>query len=136
MSDRASIFDTGADFDLSGFAPKQPKAPEKKIPADAVRAVSEAANFPSREAVASPPPPVAPAAAKPEDKRELRRYRTGRNVQLNIKVKSETLEAFYKIADEQGWVLGETLERAVKALAATLDGKNERFGQAEGAIRQ
>jgi len=64
----------------------------------AVRAVSEAANFPSREAVAAPP-----AVAKPEEKRELRRYRTGRNVQLNIKVKPETLETFYKIADEHGW---------------------------------
>lgn len=131
MSDRASVFDTGADFDLSGFAPKQAKAPEKKIPVDAVRAVSEAANFPSREAVAPPP-----AVAKAEEKRELRRYRTGRNVQLNIKVKSETLETFYKIADQHGWVLGETLERAVKALEATLDSKNERFGQPEGAIRQ
>jgi hypothetical protein len=135
MSDRASVFDTEADFDLSGFAPKQPKAPEKKIPADAVRAVSEAANFPSREALA-PPPAMAPAVAKAEEKRELRRYRTGRNVQLNIKVKSETLETFYKIADQHGWVLGETLERAVKALEATLDSKNERFGQPEGANRQ
>jgi hypothetical protein len=133
MSDRAGIFDTGVDFDLAGFAPKQQKAPEKKIPADALRAVSEAANFPSREAVA-PPPAAVPVVEKPEEKRELRRYRTGRNVQLNIKVKSETLETFYKIADQNGWVLGETLERAVKALEASLDSKNERFGQPREAI--
>ena len=55
-----------------------------------------------------------------EVKRDQRRYRTGRNVQLNIKVKAETLEAFYKIADREGWVLGETLERAVKALDESL----------------
>lgn len=109
MNDRASVFDNSADFDVSGFTPKEPKVQEKKIPVEKVRAISEAANFPSREAAAPPVPAV-------EVQREQRRYRTGRNVQLNIKVKSETLEAFYNIADRQGWVLGETLERAVKAL--------------------
>jgi hypothetical protein len=124
MNDRASIFDNGADFDVSGFAPKEPKVQEKKIPVEKVRAISEAANFPSREAVAPP----APAA---EVQREQRRYRTGRNVQLNIKVKSETLDAFYNLADTEGWVLGETLERAVKALQNELGAKNERFGEAQ-----
>jgi len=113
MTERAGIFDNGMDFDVSGFAPKQPTPPEKKPPVETVRAISEAARFPSREAVA-PPTPVA------EVKRDQRRYRTGRNVQLNIKVKAETLEAFYKIADREGWVLGETLERAVKALDESL----------------
>jgi hypothetical protein len=126
MNDRASIFDNGTDFDVSGFAPKEPKVQEKKIPVEKVRAISEAANFPSREAVA-PAPPV-PAAEVP---REQRRYRTGRNVQLNIKVKSETLDAFYNLADSQGWVLGETLERAVKALQDALGAKNERIGEAQ-----
>lgn len=113
MSERAGIFESGPDFDVSGFAPKQPTPPEKKPPVETVRAISEAARFPSREAAPPPPAPV-------EAKRDQRRYRTGRNVQLNIKVKAETLDAFYKIADREGWVLGETLERAVKALDENL----------------
>ena len=118
MSERASVFDNLADFDVGGFTPKPPKAEEKKIPTEAVRAISVAANFPSREApapVAAPKPVV-----EPETRREQRRYRTGRNVQLNIKVDSGTLDTFYKIADAQGWVLGETLEQAVKALQEKL----------------
>jgi hypothetical protein len=126
MNDRAGIFDNSADFDVAGFAPKQPKPQEKKIPVETVRAISEAANFPSREAVAIAHP--VPAA---EILREQRRYRTGRNVQLNIKVKTETLDAFYHLADSQGWVLGETLERAVKALQDALGVKNERIGEAQ-----
>lgn len=126
MTERASVFDNSADFDVSGFTPRSPKAPEKKIPAEAVRAISEAANFPSREAV--PPPAPVP---KLEVKRELRRYRTGRNVQLNIKVSPETLETFYNIADREGWVLGEALEHAVKALQDALGSKNETFGEAK-----
>ena len=35
MNDRASIFDNSTDFDVSGFAPKQPKPQEKKIPVEA-----------------------------------------------------------------------------------------------------
>lgn len=110
MTERAGIFDNGMDFDISGFAPKKPVPQETKPPVETVRALSEAARFPSREA-APPPPPVVV-----EVKRDQRRYRTGRNVQLNIKVRAETLDAFYKIADSEGWVLGETLERAVEAL--------------------
>lgn len=43
--------------------------------------------------------------------------------QLNIKVRSETLDAFYSIADAEKWVLGETLERAVAALQKELSAK-------------
>jgi hypothetical protein len=43
--------------------------------------------------------------------------------QLNIKVRSETLDAFYSIADAEKWVLGETLERAVAALQKELGAK-------------
>ena len=44
------------------------------------------------------------------------RRRTGRNIQLNIKVCAETIERFYAISDRHGWVLGETFERAIAAL--------------------
>ena len=90
-------------LDLTGFAPTPLAKP--KPTKEAVRAVSEQNNFPSR----------APAkAAKPTPQR---RRRTGRNVQLNIKVTPELLERFTKISDERGWVFGETLERALEALA-------------------
>jgi hypothetical protein len=109
MVERAGVFDSADDFDVGGFVPKRPKSDAKSgAAADAVRAVSEASSFRSRE----------PAATKSElpPKRESRRYRTGRNVQLNVKVSAGTLAAFHALADSQGWVLGETLERAVAAL--------------------
>lgn len=116
MSQRASIFDDSAEFDVSGFAPrKRERAGE--APREAVRAVSEASSFPSRE----PASPQKSGSRKQDvTKREPRRYRTGRNVQLNIKVRAETLDSFYGIADTQGWVLGETLEKAVSALEKEL----------------
>ena len=101
MQERASIFDSGTDFDVSGFTTQKPKAAE---PPEKVKKVAEGANFKSREV-----DPKRPA-------REPRRYRTGRNTQFNIKADPEVIEEFYRLADAQGWVLGETLERAVNAL--------------------
>ena len=102
MQERASVFDASPDFDVAGFVPQKPKA---SAPQEKVRQVSESASFKSRE-------PVERKAAR----REPRRYRTGRNTQFNIKADPDVIEEFYRIADAQGWVLGETLERAVKAL--------------------
>jgi hypothetical protein len=113
MPGRASPFDQSDDLDVSGFAPKPVSRPAARL--DEVRSVSEAAQFQSRE------PQRNPAPAAPT-KRETRRYRTGRNVQLNIKARTEAIETFYGIADKQGWVLGETFERAVNALLRELDG--------------
>jgi hypothetical protein len=100
---RAPLFGQDTDLDLSGFKPKTPARPEQ------VRDVAEQAGFRSREAGSAPVEGEAP-------RREPRRYRTGRNVQLNLKVRREAVDAFYKLADEQGWVLGEAFERAVGAL--------------------
>lgn len=108
---RASIFEQTPELDLSGFAPK--RAPDKKAPgAEEVRAVTEAADFRSRES--RPAKPAAP------QKREPRRYRTGRNVQFNLKASQETVDAFYSVCEGQGWVLGYTLERAIAALKREL----------------
>jgi hypothetical protein len=106
--ERASIFGED-DLDVSGFKPKAPAKPAND-PApvlEQVRAVSEAANFRSRDPKSQPEQPV---------RREQRRHRTGRNVQLNIKARAEAVEAFYAIADREKWVLGETFERAIEAL--------------------
>jgi hypothetical protein len=101
--ERASIFGTEDPLDLSGFAPKPAARPEQ------VRGVAEQAGFRSRD------PAPSPTLPEPE-RRAPRRYRTGRNVQLNLKVRQEAVDAFYALADSQGWVLGEAFEHAVAAL--------------------
>src|SRR5258708_29232933 len=114
MSERASIFDSTTEFDVSGFAPKKEEERGGGASPDTVRAVSEASSFRSRE-----PVPAAKPADKKQDAsvREPRRYRTGRNVKLNIKVRAEALDSFHALADKHGWVLGETLEKALTALS-------------------
>ena len=108
---RADIFDENTDdLDLSGFEPKQPGKSKKSVNTlEQVRAVTEANKFTRRS-------PTPPTPSKPT----RRIYRTGRNVQLNIKASQSTIETFYRIADQQGWVLGETLERALEALDRSL----------------
>ncbi len=113
-SNRAGVFED--DLDISGFAPKPP------VQAEQVKAVAEEAGFRSRGPI---PPEVSaqfPALAAPsEARREQRRHRTGRNQQLNLKVRAQDAEAFYAIADAEGWVLGEVFARAVTALARELE---------------
>jgi hypothetical protein len=114
---RASIF-ADDDLDVSDFAPKA--GPDKSAPMpEEVRAVAEAARFRSREP-ALPQTPLAPPLAPPLAKRVPRRYRTGRNVQFNVKASQDTVDAFYAISDTKGWVLGETLEHALAALQREL----------------
>jgi hypothetical protein len=109
--ERVSIFGDD-ELDVSGFEPKPPIPVEHPAAAaEQVRAISEAANFRSRD------PRPSPAIAA---RREQRRHRTGRNVQLNIKARAEAIEAFYAITDRENWVLGETFERAVEALQREL----------------
>ena len=110
---RASIFagEEPETLDIGSFAPKT--ASDVNAPrAEQVRAVAQAANFPSRE----------PAAKKPAPKktRAPRQYRTGRNVQFNVKALAETVDTFYSVTEEQGWVLGYTLQRALEALQREL----------------
>jgi len=110
MAERAGLFED--DFDVSAFAPKKP-VKSTEPPSDAVRAVSEGANFKSREPI--PPPP----------KKADRRHRTGRNEQINVKVDDKTFRLFYEIYDthreKEGWVQGQVIERALKALQKELE---------------
>ena len=107
--ERASVF--GDELDLSDFNPK-PAARAR-----AVREVAEKAGFTSREPLVDPPD----ATPQPV-RREQRRYRTGRNVQLNLKVRQEDMDAFYALADQEGIVLGEAFARAVAAWKGKLSG--------------
>lgn len=95
--ERASFFNDVPEIDISAFSPKnkeEGRAPEP----EKVKAVARAPNFPSRESTQQP--------AKPVKARPARVYRTGRNVQFNVKALRETVETFYAITDKQGWVLG------------------------------
>jgi hypothetical protein len=110
--ERASIFGD-EELDVTDFKPKPPPTVIKhsEAAAERVRAVSETVNFRSRD--------PKPETATPL-RREQRRHRTGRNVQLNIKARAEAIEAFYAITDRENWVLGETFERAIEALKREL----------------
>lgn len=106
MAERAGLFEE--DLDLSQFTTRK-AAKAEQPPPDAVRAVAEGAKFQSREPLSTSKP------------RQQRRYRTGRNIQLNTKVTMSTRDGFYEISDRYNWVLGETLERALQALRRELE---------------
>ncbi len=120
MSNRPSLgFDDDDDLpvqpapskvmDLSDFQPKPANRPDK---AEIAQAAAKT-NFRSREPKVQAELP----AATPEPAKRLGRRRlTGRSVQLNIKAKQETVDAFYALADAHGWVLGEAFEKAVNLL--------------------
>lgn len=71
-----------------------------------IEQIAEANNFPSRQPTRTP----ARAPAK------QRRYKTGRNQQINIKATSQVIERLYKMADAKRVPLGELLEQALTAL--------------------
>jgi hypothetical protein len=81
--------------------------PKKETPVaeDAIARIADDNNFPSRQA----PKPAVP-------RRKPRRYRTGRNQQINIKATGEVIENFLKTADERHVPLGELLRLALDAL--------------------
>ena len=99
---RAGIFDGDDLSDFTASAPAPKPNPEE------VRALAQTAAFPSREPTPHP--------SNPQPRRLPRRHRTGRNVQLNLKVRQEAADAFYDLADRLDLVLGEAFERAVDAL--------------------
>lgn len=90
--------------DLADFAPKTQSKP---VEAGQIDRIANEMGFPSRQAVSKP---VVPKTAP------RRRYTTGRNQQLNVKATAETVERFYRLADQQGVPLGELLDQALQAL--------------------
>lgn len=127
MTERASIFepDDDDDLDVTDFKPAAAPRPRNPDAVAAVRRTAEAKGFASREAAVTSQPPAipAPVAAEPiPQEARLRRRRTGRDKQLNLKVTEASIARFYALADGNGWVLGETFERAVSALEAELNG--------------
>jgi hypothetical protein len=78
---------------------------DKPIAKETIERIAEENNFPSRQAKA----PSAP-------RRKPRVYRTGRNQQFNAKATPETIERFYKQANQRNVPLGELLKLALDAL--------------------
>ena len=102
MADKGRVsLGFGDELDALDPAAWTKPASTRATPEEAKKA-AEAAGFRSRE-------PVRPAP-------QQRRRRTGRNAQFNIKTKPETIAAFTRIADAQGWGLGEAFERATLLL--------------------
>jgi hypothetical protein len=117
--ERLSVFNNTDDLDLSSFAP-QPKSRKPKPAPEKVRAVAEAAKFPSRQASA----PAAEPATKEADSETLvrkpRYHKTGRTAQLNCRIMPATFETVYALADQHRWLVGETVEKAIEALVREL----------------
>lgn len=119
MNSRVNAFDA---LDLGDFAAEPPPTP-KPVEAEAIDAIAKASGFPSRKATAKPAPAVKaparqdvpPVIAEPAP-RQTRRYTTGRNQQINIKATSETIDQFYRVADQLNVPLGAVLELALDAL--------------------
>lgn len=105
MSARVNAF-----ADLAVNLPSFDVKPRAGKPAakEAVDRIAEDNGFPSRQAKKSQRIP----------NREPRVYRTGRNRHFGIKATHETVERFYKMADERKVVHGRLLELALDALEA------------------
>jgi hypothetical protein len=103
------------DFNPTEWAPKKQDAANdrpaavRRVEKSATTKAAAASGFRSRE-----PKPLIESGAGEGD--APRRRRTGRNAQFNLKARPETIAAFCAIADQQGWGLGETLEKAVAIL--------------------
>jgi hypothetical protein len=104
MSTRLNPF-ANLETPLPSFTTK-PK-PEKPIAEEAITRIAAENNFPSRQATRPPKEP----------KRKPRTYRTGRNRQFKVKLKPETVERFYQMADARKVPLGVLMEQALDALA-------------------
>lgn len=78
---------------------------EKPIEEETISHIAEQNNFTSRQ----PPKPKVP-------RRKPRIHRTGRNQQFNAKATAETIDKFYKLANERNVPLGELLRLALEAL--------------------
>ena len=99
--------------DIDELPAFQPKPPARPVVREHIDRIAEANNFPSRQPAQPPAPPAVPARAR-------RRYRTGRDRQLNIKATPEVIERFYRLADARHVPFGELLDEALGALEKSI----------------
>jgi hypothetical protein len=102
MSGRVNPFDNLDDVPVFTTKPIPARPAEK----ESIARLAEEHNFPSRQA---------PKAPK-ESRQKARTHRTGRNIQFNAKVTPETIERFYRLANEKNVVLGELMKLGLDAL--------------------
>lgn len=96
---------------LKNFEPKPAAGQKSKQESAALEELASEHGFVARH----------PAPAKPPVDRSKRRFTTGRNIQINIKGDQATKDELYRLADEIDAPLGETLKRALSALARELN---------------
>ena len=94
--------------DLSGFEVKKRSSDSDAPQRRHLREIADSAGFQSRD-------PRAQEAATGR-----RGHVTGRNAQINLKARPDTIEAFSAIADRHDWSKALTFERAVAALEQLL----------------
>lgn len=104
---RAKIGFGDALGDLGGFAPSSPPKIAQHPEAAAAMGFTRREPLPAEREEATPP-------------KKQRRRRTGRNAQINIKAKQETLDEFYAAAEAMGYGVGEAFEVAVDLLRKKL----------------
>jgi hypothetical protein len=114
--ERASMFDSDEPVPDSVSSPKTAYELNDEI----VRVVAKGSRFPSRETMANRPAEAAIPARRPP-----RIHRTGRTMQFAARTTPQTVEGMYAIADQKGWLVGETLEHALAALQRELTGQDK-----------
>ena len=100
---------------LAQFEPKPSTDRKPKPEPEAIERLANEHGFTSR--------PTAPTRSAAPMERSKRRFKTGRNIQINIKGEQDTKDELYRIADDIDEPLGETLKRALAALQRELDVK-------------
>src|SRR5947209_7973888 len=95
-NERLSVFDTTDDVDLSTFTPRQ-KSGKPKPAREKVKAVTEAAKFPSREGKAPAAESLSQPVVSEPLKRKPRYHTTGRTAQLNCRVMPATHQQIYAL---------------------------------------
>lgn len=107
------------ELDPAEWKPKPEQKREKKpVRRDDIHKVAKSVGFNSREAPAAVEEPPSPEPAKPIP--TGRKFQTGRNNQMNLKVRTEDKNDFYEICDNLNWVQGYAFQRALEALKREL----------------
>ena len=112
-------------FEDLAEAVSSPQAARKAIDPSVIQQVSESHDFPSREprrgsSGGAQAPSTQNAASKSSAQHKPRRFRTGRNIPVNMKLDQATRDSLHRIADELDIPFGEVVERALKAFESGL----------------
>ncbi len=82
------------------------RKPARKVDLAVVDSANESLGYAAPKPIQAPP--------------QRRLFRTGRNVQLNVKASAETVRRFVAISDAYEWPSGLTMEYAIEALEREL----------------